>query len=164
MRRYWRIPCAEKLRNFASRILCWTESCTTPWTRAPSQRTWTPNSTISTWCRIIYRNPRKIPLWYSSRGLKAAISEEPSRCIQIFIWPIFRYEYEYNLILKPDYQTNGNIQWFYFMISNTRKNQEYRINIINMMKPDSLYNAGMKPLMYSMKQAKHKCKLKDKIL
>ena len=26
-----------------------------------------------------------------------------------------------------------------------------------MMKPDSLYNAGMKPLMYSNKQAKHKC-------
>ena len=26
-----------------------------------------------------------------------------------------------------------------------------------MMKPDSLYNAGMKPLMYSIKQAKNKC-------
>ena len=26
-----------------------------------------------------------------------------------------------------------------------------------MMKPDSLYNAGMKPLMYSKKQANNKC-------
>ena len=81
------------------------------------------------------------------------IFEELSKCTFLIV----SYEYEYNLILKPDYQTNGNIQWFYFMISNTRKNQEYRINIINMMKPDSLYNAGMKPLMYSIKQGKHKC-------
>ena len=78
--------------------------------------------------------------------MKAGTYAGPSRC-KIYE---FRYEFEYNLILKPDYQTNGNIQWFYFLIANTRKNQEYRINIINMMKPDSLYNAGMKPLMYSV--------------
>ena len=30
--------------------------------------------------------------------------------------------------------------------------------IINLMKPDSLYNSGMKPLFYSEKQAKQKSK------
>jgi len=47
------------------------------------------------------------------------------------------YEYEYDLILKPDYNTRGNIQWFYFRISNVRKGKQYRFNIINLMKPDT---------------------------
>jgi hypothetical protein len=59
------------------------------------------------------------------------------------------YEYEYDLILKPDYNTRGNTQWYYFNITNTRAGRLYRFNLINMMKPDSLYNNGMKPLMYS---------------
>lgn len=59
------------------------------------------------------------------------------------------YEYEYDLILKPDYNTRGQTQWFYFRVSNTRANRLYRFNIINLLKPDSLYNHGMKPLLYS---------------
>lgn len=39
-----------------------------------------------------------------------------------------------------------------------RNIKEYRFNIINMMKPDSLYNAGMKPLIYSEALAKQKSK------
>lgn len=65
------------------------------------------------------------------------------------------YEFEYDLILKPDYNTRGNIQWYYFKISNVRKNKVYRFNIINLMKPDSLYNHGMIPLMYSEAEAKN---------
>ena len=30
------------------------------------------------------------------------------------------YEYEYDLILKPDYNTRGYTQWYYFRIANTR--------------------------------------------
>jgi len=63
------------------------------------------------------------------------------------------YEFEYDLILSPDYNTKGNTQWYYFSISNTRANRLYRFNIINMMKPDSLYNYGMRPLMYSTLEA-----------
>lgn len=63
------------------------------------------------------------------------------------------YDYEYDLILKPDYNTKGNTQWYYFSVSNTRQGRTYRFNIINMMKPDSLYNEGMKPLMYSVADA-----------
>jgi len=64
------------------------------------------------------------------------------RAIQIF-------EYEYDLILKPDHLTKGYTQWFYFRVGNTRANKTYRFNIINLVKPDSLYNHGMKPLVYS---------------
>lgn len=38
-------------------------------------------------------------------------------------------------------------------MANTRRNVEYRFNIINLLKPDSLYNVGMKPLVYSEKAA-----------
>jgi hypothetical protein len=32
---------------------------------------------------------------------------------------------------------------------------EYRFKILNMMKADSLYNVGMKPLVYSDRKAKY---------
>jgi hypothetical protein len=38
-------------------------------------------------------------------------------------------------------------------VQNTRKDQTYRFNIVNLMKPDSTYNLGMKPLIYSVKDA-----------
>lgn len=63
------------------------------------------------------------------------------------------YEFEYDLILKPDYNTKVNNQWFYFKLSNTKKGRTYRFNIINLLKPDSLYNHGMQPLMYSDRDA-----------
>lgn len=31
------------------------------------------------------------------------------------------YEHEYDLILKPDVNTRGHTQWFYFSVSNTRR-------------------------------------------
>mmetsp|Transcript_16693 Transcript_16693/g.21098 ORF Transcript_16693/g.21098 Transcript_16693/m.21098 type:complete len:182 (+) Transcript_16693:689-1234(+) len=63
-------------------------------------------------------------------------------------------EYEYDLILKPDYNTRGYTQWYYFRISNIKAGKLYRFNIINLMKPDSLYNHGMRPLVYSETEAK----------
>ena len=59
--------------------------------------------------------------------------------------------YEYDLILKYDYGTNNYTQWFYFGISNTKKDVRYKFNIINLIKPESSYNQGMKPLLYSTK-------------
>ena len=38
-------------------------------------------------------------------------------------------------------------------MQNTRKDVKYRFNIVNLMKPDSNYNQGMKPLIYSTKMA-----------
>jgi hypothetical protein len=40
-------------------------------------------------------------------------------------------------------------------MQNTRKGRTYRFNIINLLKPDSLYNHGMQPLMYSETDAKN---------
>ena len=62
-------------------------------------------------------------------------------------------DFEYDLYLKNDYGTNGFTQWYYFRVQNTRKDQVYRFNIVNLMKPDSNYNQGMKPLIYSVKEA-----------
>ena len=62
-------------------------------------------------------------------------------------------DFEYELLLKTDYNTNNYTQWFYYKVSNTRKNTPYTFKIINMVKPDSLYNHGMKVLSYSVKNA-----------
>ena len=58
---------------------------------------------------------------------------------------------EYELMLKTDYNTNNYTQWFYFKVSNTRRGVPYTFKIINMVKPDSLYNHGMKVLSFSAK-------------
>ena len=96
------------------------------------------------------------------------------------------YEYEYDLILKPDVNTRGALrristpegprlracltlcwvcgalcapcafvfvfvfcaghtQWFYFSVRNVRPGVSYKFNIINLMKGESLYNAGARP-------------------
>ncbi|XP_025088397.1 uncharacterized protein LOC112560646 isoform X7 [Pomacea canaliculata] len=62
-------------------------------------------------------------------------------------------DYEYELWLRYDLYTDKHTQWFYFSFSNTRPNVQYRFTIVNLLKPDSLYNNGMRPLMYSDKEA-----------
>ncbi|XP_050439401.1 cytosolic carboxypeptidase Nna1-like isoform X2 [Adelges cooleyi] len=59
----------------------------------------------------------------------------------------------YELSLRPDMYTDRHAQWFYFRIDNTRRNIKYRFSIVNMYKPESLFAAGMKPLMYSTEDA-----------
>nr|XP_051698198.1 cytosolic carboxypeptidase 2 [Oryctolagus cuniculus] len=61
--------------------------------------------------------------------------------------------YEYELTLRTDLYTNKHTQWFYFRVQNTRKDTTYRFTIVNLLKPKSLYAAGMKPLMYSQLDA-----------
>lgn len=68
------------------------------------------------------------------------------RAVQVFA-------FEYDLLLNPDYNTKSHTQWYFFRVSNTRRDQEYRFNIINMVKPASVYNEGMRPLMYSVVEA-----------
>lgn len=58
-------------------------------------------------------------------------------------------EAEYDLVLQNDINTNGNTQWFFFRIGNTRKGQRVKFNLLNLAKPDSLYNYGMKILCFS---------------
>lgn len=61
----------------------------------------------------------------------------------------------YDLILQNDINTRGHNQWFYFKITNTRKNQKIRINIVNLVKKESLFSYGLKPLTYSEKNSKN---------
>lgn len=74
---------------------------------------------------------------------------------------------EYDLLLRNDLYTEGNIQWYYFSVkiptaesiaekgiplSTLNFPLKVRFNIVNMQKKDSLYNYGMKPVTYSVNQ------------
>ncbi|XP_054027674.1 cytosolic carboxypeptidase 2 [Dryobates pubescens] len=61
--------------------------------------------------------------------------------------------YEYLLRLRPDLYTTKHTQWFYFRVQNTRRGPLYRFTIANMAKPKSLYGQGLRPLLYSQRDA-----------
>ncbi|NWS64532.1 CBPC2 carboxypeptidase, partial [Chunga burmeisteri] len=61
--------------------------------------------------------------------------------------------YEYVLTLRPDLYTAKHTQWFYFRVQNTRRDPLYRFTIVNLAKPKSLYSEGMRPLLYSQRDA-----------
>eukprot|EP00939_MAST-03C_sp_MAST-3C-sp1_P005554 g5554.t1 len=71
------------------------------------------------------------------------------RAVQIF-------NDEYDIVLKTDINTNRHTQWFYFECRNTRAKRKYKFNVVNLLKSDSLYNQGMRPLLYSERLAKEK--------
>ncbi|XP_053576336.1 cytosolic carboxypeptidase 2 [Bombina bombina] len=62
-------------------------------------------------------------------------------------------KYEYELTLRTDLYTSKHTQWFYFQVQNTKRGVPYRFTITNLMKSNSLYNSGMKPLIYSQQDA-----------
>jgi hypothetical protein len=59
-------------------------------------------------------------------------------------------QYEYDLLLNPDINTSHHHQWFYFKVSHNKPGVTYRFNIINCEKPNSQFNYGMQPLMFSV--------------
>ncbi|CAH1973717.1 unnamed protein product [Acanthoscelides obtectus] len=59
----------------------------------------------------------------------------------------------YELHLRSDMYTNRHMQWFYFKVSNVKKDFLYRFSITNCSKDSSLYSEGMRPLMYSVKDS-----------
>ncbi|XP_075790448.1 cytosolic carboxypeptidase 3 isoform X2 [Pelodiscus sinensis] len=63
-------------------------------------------------------------------------------------------EFEYQLTLRTDLYTNRHTQWYYFQVTNTQAGMPYRFTIVNFTKPTSLYNNGMRPLLYSEVDAK----------
>ncbi|XP_072756013.1 cytosolic carboxypeptidase 3 isoform X2 [Anoplolepis gracilipes] len=60
----------------------------------------------------------------------------------------------YQLYLRRDLYTQRHTQWYYFKVSNTRSRITYRFSIVNMCKDESLYNEGLKPLLYSTEDAR----------
>jgi hypothetical protein len=62
---------------------------------------------------------------------------------------------EYNLVLLNDFNTSGHTQWYYFKIHYKIKpgmSRKLKLNIVNLSKPDSLSNEGMKPCVKSLKK------------
>nr|XP_034186335.1 cytosolic carboxypeptidase 2-like [Osmia lignaria] len=62
----------------------------------------------------------------------------------------------YQLYLRKDLYTQRHTQWYYFRISNTRSRTTYRLSIVNLCKEESLYNEGLRPLLYSTEDAKQR--------
>lgn len=62
---------------------------------------------------------------------------------------------EYELHLSEDYNTNGHYHWFYFKTTSTLPaNTPVHFAIVNMLKRRSLYNAGLRPFAFSVKENK----------
>jgi len=61
---------------------------------------------------------------------------------------------EYDMEIHHDLNSNGYRQWFYFSCSNTCAGKEVKFNLTNFVKTDSLFNNGMRPLMFSTKRSK----------
>lgn len=80
---------------------------------------------------------------------------------------IQRGDANYDLFLRGDVHTPGHTQWFYFAVSHTHPQAlvrlaeqgvqvppvRVRFNICNLTKPDSLFNLGMRPCVYSFQDA-----------
>ena len=63
---------------------------------------------------------------------------------------------EYNLWLENDLNTRGNTQWYYFKVIYKdirllaeKITHKIKFNVLNLAKTTSLYQVGMKPLIYS---------------
>lgn len=54
--------------------------------------------------------------------------------------------------MTNDTNSKGSTQWFYFSITGMQTNREYTFRIVNFTKKDSLFNYGMRPVGYSMRE------------
>ena len=60
----------------------------------------------------------------------------------------------YDLYMHDDINTTGHRQWFYFSVKNTKPGQRVTFNIRNYIKPDSLFNEGMRPVFLSTRSGR----------
>jgi hypothetical protein len=61
-------------------------------------------------------------------------------------------------VRRPDINTVGHTQWFYFAVSGMLPGVRYRFNILNLEKTNSQFNFGMQPVMFSHSARKQKGK------
>ena len=60
---------------------------------------------------------------------------------------------EYNCLLQNDINTNGHTQWFYFKCKSCfKKKTSVKINLLNLYKPKSLFQYGMRVLTLDVTQ------------
>jgi cytosolic carboxypeptidase protein 2/3 len=57
-------------------------------------------------------------------------------------------EDEYDLYIRSDSNTYGKNQWFYFSVTNNGQEREYKFNIVNFSKQNSLFTQGQQPCVY----------------
>uniref|UniRef100_G1PL51 tubulin-glutamate carboxypeptidase n=1 Tax=Myotis lucifugus TaxID=59463 RepID=G1PL51_MYOLU len=81
-------------------------------------------------------------LWFSSKFESGNLR----KAIQV-------REFEYDLLINTDINCTQYQQWFNFKVRGMRAATPYRFNIINYEKPNSQFNYGMQPTMYSVKEA-----------
>ncbi|XP_014400914.1 PREDICTED: cytosolic carboxypeptidase 4 [Myotis brandtii] len=81
-------------------------------------------------------------LWFSSKFESGNLR----KAIQV-------REFEYDLLINTDINCTQYQQWFNFRVRGMRAATPYRFNIINYEKPNSQFNYGMQPTMYSVKEA-----------
>ncbi|NWV34480.1 CBPC4 carboxypeptidase, partial [Grantiella picta] len=62
-------------------------------------------------------------------------------------------EFEYDLLMNADVNSNQHHQWFYFEVQDMKVAVPYRFNIINCEKFNSQFNYGMQLVMYSVREA-----------
>jgi len=95
----------------------------------------------------------------------ASRSPPPSTSYEDQLRPV---DQEYELRCKFDTHTVGNIQWYYFSAEPPQTATfpfKVRFNLVNMMKKNSLYQYGMKPLVYatSEKLWKRGCEVRGRV-
>ncbi len=59
---------------------------------------------------------------------------------------------KYELFLTNDSNTTGYTQWFFFRVSNTKKNKKVNFSIMNLLRKKSKYENGIKIWYYSQKE------------
>jgi len=59
---------------------------------------------------------------------------------------------EYDLLVSSDWNSLRHRQWFYFRVQGMVSAVAYKLNIVNYDKPDSVFNRGCKPTLFSAKR------------
>lgn len=65
---------------------------------------------------------------------------------------------EYDLYMRPDTNTRGHHQWFYFRVTSRKNLGPVRFNILNFTKFQSLYESGMRVCVCSLKEKEGRLK------
>eukprot|EP00606_Chrysophyceae_sp_TOSAG23-5_P000729 GSChrysophyteH2.ASY1.ANO1.1184.1 assembled CDS len=88
-----------------------------------------------TFARIVTADSLIFDSHFESANLYVCVCEwEPRQC--------------YDLYMHNDVHTTQHTQWFYFSVSNTRAGNAATFFLRNYSKPDSMFNQGMRPLLY----------------
>jgi len=97
--------------------------------------------TLDPWYSI--RSPDDLTLQFESRFESGNLLSARRGSVQ----------HSYELMLHPDRNTSRHTMWYYFRVANVRAGVTYRFSIVNLLKPSSVYELGMKPCIYSTKAA-----------